>query len=316
MLTLLEGRLIEYSTQIAEVYNACRQPDVPSAEAAVDEWLVRRAWFGPGFRPRDFCAATYSGRVAGLAWAWVRGGIGWVYTCVDPRNPSWLVHATFEALLSWVRHRLEEERMTVVKFRAGFEEGVNHRAIRYLIGECRTRRTGLLMEAPHYLSGSEPTEYVIRSATDEDIPDIVRILNEAFAEYEWFVPTTSEAYRRRIRDLRSAVLVAEAGGKIVGFAEGRVRRMLDGSLTGYVDTVAVDPAHRGRGLGKALLARLINELRASGVTRVVLVAAPAAIGFYARLGFRPVRWFAIVECPINALPSNPLPNYRRVESIH
>lgn len=312
MLTLLEGRLTHYSSQIAEVYNACRQPDMPGAEVAVDEGLVRRVWFGPGFKPKDFCAATYSGRVAGLAWAWVRGGAGWAYTCVDPRNPPWLISAAFEAILSWVRHRLERERMTVVKFRAGFEEGVNHRAIRYFIGECRTRRTGLLMEAPMNLRGSEPTEYVVRPATEEDIPDIVRILNDAFAEYEWFAHTTQEAYRRRIRDLRPALLVAEASGRIVGFAEGRVRRMLDGSLTGYVDTIAVDPAHRGRGLGKALLARLINELRASGVTRVMLDAAPAAIGFYARLGFRPVRWYVIVECPTNALPGHPLPNYHRV----
>ncbi len=294
------------------MYNACRYPDIPGAEAIASEELVRRAWFGQDSRLEDFCAATYSGRVVGFAWAWVSGGVGWAYTCVDPRNPPWLAHAAFEALLSWAKHRLERERVAVVKFRAGFEEGLNHRMIRYFIGECLAERTGLLMEAPQNIGDVGIHDCIVRPFREEDVPALVRILNEAFAEYEWFTPTTPEAYLRRVRDLRPVLLVAEAGGEVAGFAEGRVKRMLDGSLTGYVDTIAVAPAHRGKGLGKALLARLINELRAAGAARAMLDAAPAAIGFYARLGFRPVRWYVIIECPIASLPSNPISNYHRV----
>ena len=56
-----------------------------------------------------------------------------------------------------------------------------------------------------------------------------------------------------------------------------------------VTNTAVAESHRGRGVGRALLERAVDEARAAGVSRLVLATATADIGnlrFYQRCGFR------------------------------
>lgn len=56
-------------------------------------------------------------------------------------------------------------------------------------------------------------------------------------------------------------------------------------------TLATDPAHRGRGLAGALLARAMDRLAAEGVTTLMLEVAadnPAARAVYDRAGFREI----------------------------
>ncbi|MGN7977607.1 acetyltransferase [Microbacterium sp. 22195] len=68
--------------------------------------------------------------------------------------------------------------------------------------------------------------------------------------------------------------VAEIDGRAVGFA---------GTLDGALEMLFVDAAHRGAGIGSALLAHAIAE---SSVTRVdVNEQNPDAAAFYARRGF-------------------------------
>lgn len=58
--------------------------------------------------------------------------------------------------------------------------------------------------------------------------------------------------------------------------------------TGYVAELAVAPAHRGRGHGRALLSRCLAELRARGVDRAELEVAAdndRARSLYDSLGF-------------------------------
>lgn len=54
---------------------------------------------------------------------------------------------------------------------------------------------------------------------------------------------------------------------------------------GHVGRMAVLAAHRGRGVGRAILARLIAIARDRGDREVVLNAQTHAIGFYRRSGF-------------------------------
>ncbi len=56
---------------------------------------------------------------------------------------------------------------------------------------------------------------------------------------------------------------------------------------GHIGRVAVLSDWRGRGVGAALLERLIAVARARGDTRVVLNAQEQAMPFYARFGFVP-----------------------------
>lgn len=83
-------------------------------------------------------------------------------------------------------------------------------------------------------------------------------------------------------------VVAEAGGRIVGFALGyQVRRRVASVLT-----LDVDPNFRRRGLGKALMAELLRRLAADGAAETRLevdVRNSGAIAFYEGLGFRRLR---------------------------
>ena len=68
------------------------------------------------------------------------------------------------------------------------------------------------------------------------------------------------------------------GARMIGFARG----ISDGVTNGYVSTVVVHPDLRGRGIGRALVARLIGE---PGSIRWVLHARPELHSFYGKLGF-------------------------------
>jgi [ribosomal protein S18]-alanine N-acetyltransferase len=82
-------------------------------------------------------------------------------------------------------------------------------------------------------------------------------------------------------------LVAARRGKICGYSITCMR----GERAELV-SVAVDPAERGRGAGSALLASTLRRLRRRGAGRLVLMVRPAnaaALAFYEKFGFRPLR---------------------------
>jgi len=77
--------------------------------------------------------------------------------------------------------------------------------------------------------------------------------------------------------------VAVEDGKIIGYAVGRAS-----GKNGHVDSVAVAPRHRRRGIGKALLSAVTHRLIEEGVEQIHLEVRKgntAAISFYERMGF-------------------------------
>lgn len=83
------------------------------------------------------------------------------------------------------------------------------------------------------------------------------------------------------KDPDAVHLVAEADGVAVGTA----RLLLSGEV-GKIGRVAVLPAFRGKGFGKALILFAIDELARRGAKRAMLGAQVQAAGFYEALGFR------------------------------
>lgn len=88
------------------------------------------------------------------------------------------------------------------------------------------------------------------------------------------------------------VLVAEREGEVVGYTyagiEGTDYMSLRGPAGALYDIV-VDPAHRGQGVGGALLDATLEALKAKGAPRVVLSTAEGnktAQRLFARAGFR------------------------------
>jgi GNAT superfamily N-acetyltransferase len=82
--------------------------------------------------------------------------------------------------------------------------------------------------------------------------------------------------------LDGEVVVAEAGGELVGVAAGAAF-----TGTGWVGGVAVVPGHRRAGLGGTLTEAIVEFLEGRGVTTVLLHATALGRPVYERLGFVP-----------------------------
>jgi ribosomal-protein-alanine N-acetyltransferase len=78
-------------------------------------------------------------------------------------------------------------------------------------------------------------------------------------------------------------LVAEEDSQVVGYV---IARKVDAK--GHIIAIAVDPRHRCRGIGKALMLAVEEELRKKGVVELwleVRVSNTRAVKFYKRLGY-------------------------------
>ena len=72
-----------------------------------------------------------------------------------------------------------------------------------------------------------------------------------------------------------------------GTPVGRVRSITVGHST-WCSNMFVDPAHRRRGIGRALLARMLADDRRHGATAAVLLASHAGAKLYPVVGYRQI----------------------------
>jgi phosphinothricin acetyltransferase len=90
-------------------------------------------------------------------------------------------------------------------------------------------------------------------------------------------------------------LVAEQGGTVVGYAYAGPYRARPAYRWTVEDSVYVDTAAHRRGLGRALLARLIDESETRGLRQMIAVigdsANVASVELHRALGFRLVGTF-------------------------
>lgn len=71
--------------------------------------------------------------------------------------------------------------------------------------------------------------------------------------------------------------------RLIGFA----RATSDHAFNATVWDVVVHPEYQGKGLGRALMERVIRELRAHDISNITLFADRGVVTFYERLGFTP-----------------------------
>jgi GNAT superfamily N-acetyltransferase len=84
--------------------------------------------------------------------------------------------------------------------------------------------------------------------------------------------------------------VAVEGEAIVGTGVGTVN-----GAAGWVGTVFVAPAQRGKGLGRTLTGAVMDALEEAGCRTLVLVASEEGLPLYERLGFRVVTHYHVLE---------------------
>ena len=143
-------------------------------------------------------------------------------------------------------------------------------------------------------AGADPV--TIRPAAAGDVPRIVELIRE-LAEYERSldqVTATEDDLRAALFAARPAVFahVAEAADEVVGFALWFLNYSTWLGRHGiYLEDLYVNPAMRGRGIGKALLAELAATCVRHGYGRLewwVLDWNAPAIGFYRSIGAEPM----------------------------
>jgi ribosomal protein S18 acetylase RimI-like enzyme len=144
----------------------------------------------------------------------------------------------------------------------------------------------------------------IRRATSSDVPTIGRLgglLVETHHDFDpkRFIPATPETPARYGSFLGSQVakrgvviLVAEVNGEVVGYTYAGVEGWDYMSLrgpAGVLYDIVVDPAHRGKGIGRMLLDATLDTLERDGARQVVLSTAQQnepAQRLFAGAGFR------------------------------
>jgi phosphinothricin acetyltransferase len=136
----------------------------------------------------------------------------------------------------------------------------------------------------------------IRPATQADIPAITHIYAEAVmhgtASFELEPPDEAEMARRMtaLLDGGFPYLAAEIGGALAGYAYAGPYRPRRAYRFSVEDSIYVDPGAQRKGVGRALLTRLIEESERRGFRQMIAVIGDSAqtpsIEVHRALGFR------------------------------
>jgi len=123
---------------------------------------------------------------------------------------------------------------------------------------------------------------IIRPYLEKDKDGVVALWEKVFPDSSpWNVP--EEDIERKLKVQRELFFVAELDKIIIGTAMAG----FDGHR-GWVYSLAVDGKFRKRGIGKALMERVENGLRAIGCTKLNLQVRSSNTGvveFYKNLGY-------------------------------
>lgn len=147
-------------------------------------------------------------------------------------------------------------------------------------------------------------EALLRPATVTDMAAVQAIYErhvlEGLATFEEVPPDVAEM-ARRFEDVTGRGLpwlVAEAEGRIAGYAYAGLFRARSAYRFALEDSIYLAPDAVGRGIGKALLVRLLAESEAAGARQMLAVIGDSAnagsIGVHRSCGFEHVGIFRSV----------------------
>ncbi|HPT95552.1 MAG TPA: ribosomal protein S18-alanine N-acetyltransferase [Microbacteriaceae bacterium] len=126
-----------------------------------------------------------------------------------------------------------------------------------------------------------PVAVTYRTATTDDLDAIMALETASFVADAW----SRDMMGDEVESVHNAYSVALIGDALAGYAGLRVPR---GAREADVQTIAVSPEARGRGIGRALMGRMIALARERGVREVFLEVRAdndVAQNLYRSLGF-------------------------------
>jgi L-amino acid N-acyltransferase YncA len=159
-------------------------------------------------------------------------------------------------------------------------------------------------------------EFVIRDAVAADLPHIREIYNHyvmnSTVTFDEKAMTLAELRRKfaHVRKLGMPYLVAESPrGQLLGYAYVYPWKEKAAYRYTVENSIYLGPASTGKGLGKALLERLIVDSKAAGIKEIIAVIADKGaeasiqlhknfgfkeIGHMGKVGFKFERWLGTV----------------------
>ena len=143
-----------------------------------------------------------------------------------------------------------------------------------------------------------PAPFIVRDATDVDMAAIQAIyaynVLHGRASFEETPPTLPEMLERRrtVLGLGLPYLVADVAGEIAGYSYATSYRARPAYRFTIEDSVYVANAHHGRGIGAALLGKLIERCSAGPWRQMLAIIGhsgnASSIAVHRRLGFEHV----------------------------
>ena len=119
---------------------------------------------------------------------------------------------------------------------------------------------------------------MIRKATREDIPSITSLMK--FEPGFWHDSWPNDTLERALANANGLAFVWEESGELLGFACAH-----DLGFRAYLNEIIVHKAARRKGIGKALLWAIENDLQVRGCNVIIADVWREAIGFYKSQGW-------------------------------
>ncbi len=131
-------------------------------------------------------------------------------------------------------------------------------------------------------------EYQIISGAEQiDLDEVVRLLKTTY----WANQRSAEQIERSMRNSSCYGIRLDGETKLAGFA----RVISDRATMFYLSDVVIDPEHRHKGLGKALVSYIVSLPEYAGLRGLLLTKD--AHGLYEKYGFETVNDRAMVRAP-------------------
>ena len=137
---------------------------------------------------------------------------------------------------------------------------------------------------------------LLRAAADADLAAVTAIyahhVRHGRASFEEVPPDADEMARRRadVLDRGLPFLVAEAEGRVLGYAYAAPYRLRSAYRFCLEDSVYIAEDALGRGIGRTLLTRLVEDCTGLGYRQMLAVIGDSgnagSIAVHERLGFR------------------------------
>lgn len=115
--------------------------------------------------------------------------------------------------------------------------------------------------------------------------------------FEEVAPDAAEMGRRMTSEPRLPWFVATRGGAVVGYSYASRHRARPGYRWSVEVSVYLQPSEQGRGTGRLLYARLLDEVGALGFVRAlagITLPNAASVGLHEAMGFEPIGVFSNV----------------------